>query len=231
MTTALRTTNFTQRQEIARELQREQNELERIKRLQLKRQNQKKRTAPEGAFLDELNAPPKTEFAPLRSEEDAKPNLFEENVEELEETSQFSKEQTSQPTISKNQAIARELSQNNSFQKQTKRFNPQKPLVQLDQKISQEEQKVAELTKQLAITKKKEKHKKELREALKLAASSLAIFPIFYYGVKIIFIAAFFHRDGKEARKLKKQITKTKKTIEDLKKYKNQTILLSKNRR
>jgi hypothetical protein len=70
--------------------------------------------------------------------------------------------------------------------------------------------------KDLAAERKKEKQKKIAREMTKLVATSVAVLTIIYYIIKIIFITTVFYHDGKEAKKIKKQIKQKLKVVQSL---------------
>lgn len=237
MATPARITNSNDQRQIISDLMHDRNEYQRIRRLTQKRRGQKKQQ-PEGKLVNTLNANPHEEFAPLQSEEEP---VIRSAYEDEEPETDFSDDTEEEPREVRNppnkpadtSTIPNDLAQERAQAQNQQRIQRQQPeLVQaVENQIIQTQEELSELTKNLKSTRKKEKQKKEFKEIIKGIIATGTILGALYYILKIILIKMLPHRDGKEARGIKKQIKAKQAALNDLSKQKNRTILLQRQQR
>ncbi len=204
-----------------------------------------------GSNLDpnsQLNAEPKTEFAPLQpeqgspsaiqsaSEEDQNnPQTEEEKKDTAEQKTSQENEQSTEPPPA-NEQTAQQLQQEKAQAAQPQKQTNGKQTQNNNQPGNEDKQIEAlqeEITK-LQEQKKKviDKANKELKEKIrgewyKLFATGFTVIMIFYYLAKIKIIKMIYSREPREAKNIQKQIEAKNKEIKKLKRAKQLNRLLS----
>lgn len=237
MTTPTRITTTDEQHAVERDLMHDRNEYERIRRLTEQRRTQKKMHAPEGKLVQTLGAMPKEEFAPLHEDTTftttPKKISDDEEDEDLADEMDSTEIETKLPPINPADisTIPSDLTTERAQLRNDRSAAARRPSAPaLDSQIGNTEQQLILLNKNLKETRRKEKQKKIQKEIAKMVATAEAILTIIYYVIKIIFIALFLYRDGPETRAIKKQIRQQEASLSELKKQRNKTILIQRQR-